>query len=112
LPDPPKFTQIRIFGFKLYHLATLLLTLPVTKATGSSLCPDLIWTPEVFILMHERLEETATRLTPGLPDGFFKTKNHNLVKFSRALEWESLVFSLAIWNKCVMVNWNILRSFW
>jgi hypothetical protein len=23
LPDPPKFTQIAIFGLKIYHLATL-----------------------------------------------------------------------------------------
>jgi hypothetical protein len=23
LQDPPKFTQIEIFGFKIYHLATL-----------------------------------------------------------------------------------------
>jgi hypothetical protein len=34
---------------------------------------------------------------PGLPDGF-QTKNPNLGKFWRALEWKILVYNMAIWN--------------
>jgi hypothetical protein len=31
LQDPPKFTQIRIFGLKIYHLATLLVGRTIYK---------------------------------------------------------------------------------
>jgi hypothetical protein len=33
----------------------------------------------------------------GLPDGFFQTKNPNLGKCWRALDWKNLYF-IAIWN--------------
>jgi hypothetical protein len=32
VPDPPKFTQIRIFGSKIYHMATLIV-IQVMKRT-------------------------------------------------------------------------------
>jgi hypothetical protein len=43
------------------------------------------------------------KYSPGLPDGFFHTKNPYLGKFWRALEWTMLV--------CFMTFWNILRPF-
>jgi hypothetical protein len=53
----------------------------------------------------------------------FQTKNPNLGKFWKALEWKMLVYLMVIWNmlwsfgicyghlEYVMVIWNILRSF-
>jgi hypothetical protein len=35
---------------------------------------------------------------PGLPDGFFQTKNPYLGKFWRALEWKMLVYFMTFWN--------------
>jgi hypothetical protein len=40
---------------------------------------------------------------PGLPDGFFQTKNPNLGNFLRALDWKMLIY--------FMVMWNILQTF-
>jgi hypothetical protein len=34
LKDPPKFTQIGIFGLKIYHLATLELLQTLLRETG------------------------------------------------------------------------------
>jgi hypothetical protein len=39
---------------------------------------------------------------------YFQTKNPNLGKFGRALEWKRLVYTLGIWNKLPM---EILRLF-
>jgi hypothetical protein len=33
-----------------------------------------------------------------LPDGFFQTKNPNMGKFWRALDWKIIVYFMAIWN--------------
>jgi hypothetical protein len=33
---------------------------------------------------------------------YFQTKNSNLGKFWRALVWKRLVYSIAIWNICVI----------
>jgi hypothetical protein len=41
------------------------------------------------------------RCVTGLPDGTFQTKNPNLGKFWRALEWKSLLHSIATWNMYV-----------
>jgi hypothetical protein len=38
-----------------------------------------------------------TGWNPGLPEVFFQTKNPNLGKFWRALEWKMLVYFMAIW---------------
>jgi hypothetical protein len=58
-----------------------------------------------------------------LPDGCFQTKNPNLGKFWRVLEWKMLVYFMAIWNilpsfgifydhleYCTII-WYILRPF-
>jgi hypothetical protein len=34
----------------------------------------------------------------GLPDGLFQTKNPNLGKFWRALDWKMLIYFMPIWN--------------
>jgi hypothetical protein len=59
--------------------------------------------PEPFkcrLVPGERVVECTTYVcTSGLPDGiFFETKNPNLEKFWRALEWKRLVYSIDIWN--------------
>jgi hypothetical protein len=46
-----------------------------------------------------------------LPDGFcFQTKNTNLGKFWRVLQWKLLVYFVAIW-KHFMVIWYIFPRF-
>jgi hypothetical protein len=37
------------------------------------------------------------QLTPGLPDGYLKTRNPNLGIYWWALEWKMLVYFKAIW---------------
>jgi hypothetical protein len=61
---------------------------------------------------------------PGLPDGIFSTKNHNLDKFWRVLKWKILVYSMANlkYNKAIyyllwsfgniVVIWYIFSWFW
>jgi hypothetical protein len=47
---------------------------------------------------------------------YFQTKDPDLGKFCRALEWERLVYSLAIWKilrpfRNLVVLWNIFPTF-
>jgi hypothetical protein len=56
------------------------------------------------------------RKKAGLPDGIFQTKNPNLGKFWRVLQWKALVYFLAIWSTLRSVGifvaiWYILWSF-
>jgi hypothetical protein len=44
--------------------------------------------------MKPKLEKNQAR--PGLPDGFFQTKNPNLAIFWRALEWKILLHILVV----------------
>jgi hypothetical protein len=38
-------------------------------------------------------------LQPGLPDPvYFRTKNHNLSKFWRTLDWKMLIYFMVIWD--------------
>jgi hypothetical protein len=39
----------------------------------------------------------------GCQMGYFQTRNPNLGKFWRALQWKRLVYSMAIWNICTYV---------
>jgi hypothetical protein len=52
----------------------------------------------------------------GLPDGLFQTKNPNLGKFWRALEWKMLVYFMVIWYILwpfgnIVVIWYIFHRF-
>jgi hypothetical protein len=59
----------------------------------------------------------------GLPDGFFQTKNTNLGKFWRVLQWKMLVYFMAIWSHVESISnklwlfgifspiWSIFRIF-
>jgi hypothetical protein len=50
-------------------------------------------------------------LTRGCQMVYFQTKNRNLVKFWRYLDWKKLVYSVAIWNICITAIWYILWQF-
>jgi hypothetical protein len=39
---------------------------------------------------------------------YFQTKNPNLGKFLRTLEWELLLYFMRIWNVCITAIWYIL----
>jgi hypothetical protein len=67
LQDPPKCTQIRIFGLKIYHLATLY---PPSRKKLSA---------------HVYICEQGCQMV------CFQTKNSNLGKFWRVLQWKMLV---------------------
>jgi hypothetical protein len=51
----------------------------------------MLWRP--VSVKHDFLIGTCTYYT-GLPDGFFQTKNPNLGKCLRALDWKMLIFIL------------------
>jgi hypothetical protein len=62
-----------------------------------------------------RLPSTYVYVRPeGSPDCIFKTKNHNLGKFWRVLQWKMLIYFMAIWYICwffgkhfpVLVYWK------
>jgi hypothetical protein len=60
--------------------------------------------------------EYRVAFEPGLPDGFFQTKNPNLGKFWWVLQWKILAYFMTIWSilrllKIFMVIWYILWSF-
>jgi hypothetical protein len=48
--------------------------------------------------------------SPGLPDGYFQTKNTNLGKFWRALDWIMLIYFVAYWEYLTDI-WDILLPF-
>jgi hypothetical protein len=50
-------------------------------------------------MTQQKKIKTADSWEPGLPDGFcFQTKNLNLGKFWRALDWKKFICFIAIWN--------------
>jgi hypothetical protein len=42
---------------------------------------------------------------------YFQSKNSNLGKYGRALEWKRLVYSTYIWNTYITAIWYILWPF-
>jgi hypothetical protein len=43
---------------------------------------------------------------------FYQTKNPNLGKFSRVLQWKMLVYFMAIWCTYFKAIWDIFTAIW
>jgi hypothetical protein len=122
LQDPPKCTQIGIFGLKIYHLATLpsirsedaglfsignfIATIgwPHDRKSVEEVVEAEALTPLKFIGRHFRfplvLKLMYHRTYPhqGCQMAYFQTKNPYLGKFWRDLQWKFLVYFMAIWS--------------
>jgi hypothetical protein len=92
LQDPPKFTQIGIFGLKTDHLATL-----ASRQPGPAFCT-------------ENKLDLFLKNSPGLPDGFFSKQKSKFGQILEGLRWEILYI---FWSylEYFMTIWYILCSF-
>jgi hypothetical protein len=64
---------------------------------------------EKFIYVTQTSGQSSRR--QGCQMAYFQTKNPSLVKFLWALQWERLVFSMALWNLLHTGIWYILWPF-
>jgi hypothetical protein len=65
------------------------------------LCHTFLW--KQFCPLFIARKKAVYKVWPGLPDGYFQTKNPNLGIFWRALDWKMFLYFMAVSN--------ILRTF-